>query len=281
MHNEPQIAATQDKNYLKALTPLIFTAAIFCNTKAHAMAMRPYVNLVQERAAVAKTQNTPNTWSENSKAKQQAQQEENETPKKAEDKNIDSDDQDNQDNVREAIPLWENKSSNHQSWSEHIYRELPTLGPALLESNPVDAKTFCPNYANLEESERKQFWAFFISSMAKFESNFDPKEAYTEGFTDSSGRYVVSRGLLQISMESSKGYRCGFTSEKDIHNPTKNLSCGIKILNHWMKKDARIASKLGVSWKGGARYWSVLRAGRKTSYQSIVKWSNDLPFCKL
>lgn len=280
MHNEPQIAATQDKNYLKALTPLIFTAAIFCNDTAYAMAMRPYVNLVQERTAVAKTYNTPNTWSENSKAKTNDTPQEEPT-KKAEDKNIDPDDQANHDNVREAIPLWESKSLNHQAWSEHIYRELPTLGPALLESNPVDAKIFCPNYANLEESERKQFWAFFISSMVKFESNFDPKEAYTEGFTDSSGRYVVSRGLLQISLESSKGYRCGFASEKDIHNPTKNLSCGIRILNHWMKKDVRIASRSGLNWKGGARYWSVLRAGRKTSYQSIVKWSNDLPFCKL
>ncbi|MCM2354240.1 MAG: transglycosylase SLT domain-containing protein [Pseudobdellovibrio sp.] len=294
MQNEPQIAATQDKNYLKALAPLIFTAAIFCNDTTYAMAMRPYVKLVQEQhytaAAKPRTNNTPNTWSENSKAQQQQfklevedtpQPQEEEPVKKAEDKNIDPDDQDNDGNVREAIPLWEKKSLNHQSWSEHIYRELPELGPALLASNPVDAKIFCPNYKNLEESERKQFWAFFISSMAKFESNFDPKEAYTEGFRDSAGRYVISRGLLQISIESSKGYHCGFTSEKQLHDPTRNLSCGIIILNHWMKKDARIASRLGVNWKGGARYWSVLRAGRKTSYQSIVKWSNDLPFCKL
>lgn len=295
MQNEPQIAATQDKNYLKALAPLIFTAAIFCNDTTYAMAMRPYIKLVQEQqytaaAAKPRTNNTPNTWSENSKVKQQQfrlevedtpQPQEEEPVKKAEDKSIDPDDQDNDDNVREAIPLWERKSLNHQSWSEHIYRELPELGPALLASNPVDAKIFCPNYKNLAESERKQFWAFFISSMAKFESNFDPKEAYTEGFRDSSGRYVISRGLLQISMESSKGYRCGFTAEKQLHDPMKNLSCGIIILNHWMKKDARIASRLGLSWKGGARYWSVLRAGRKTSYQSIVKWSNDLPFCKL
>lgn len=310
MQNEPQIAATQDKNYLKALTPLIFTAAIFCNVKTYAMSMRPYVKLVQEQqytaAAKPRAKSTPNTWSENSKSKNEApppKQEQvrndlfkeevvkaepikeepaqEEPVKKAEDKKIDPNDQDNDGNVREAIPLWESKSLNHQSWSEHVYRELPTLGPALLAINPVDAKIFCPNYTNLEESERKQFWAFFISTMVKFESDFDPKEAYTEGFTDSSGRYVVSRGLLQISLESSKGYRCGFTADKQLHDPMRNLSCGIIILNHWMKKDARIASRLGLNWKGGARYWSVLRAGRKTSYQSIVKWSNNLPFCKL
>lgn len=220
MDNEPQIAAIQDKNYLKALIPLIFAAAIFCNNKAYA-------------------------------------------------------------NMSEAIASWERKSSNHRLWVEHIYRELPSLGSALLKTNPVDAKIFCPNYANLEVSERKQFWAFFILSMAKFESNFDPKESYTEGFTDRSGRYVISRGLLQISLGSSKDYHCGFNSSIELHNPTKNLSCGIKILNHWMIRDHRIASRFNSEWRGGARYWSVLRAGRKTSYQSIVKWSNDLPFCKL
>lgn len=282
MNHEPQIAATQDKNYLKALTPLIFAAAIFSQGHAEAMAMRPYVNLVQQRAVVAQApRTTPNTWSENSKASANETHQEEEPVKNASDKNIQADDQDADDNVREAIPLWESKSLNHTSWSEHIYRELPTLGPALLTVNPVDAKIFCPNYVNLEESERKQFWAFFISTMVKFESDFDPKEFYKENFVDSSGRYVVSRGLLQISLESSKGYRCGFTADKQLHDPMRNLSCGIIILNHWMKKDARIASRLGLGWRGGARYWSVLRAGRKTSYQSIVKWSNDLPFCKL
>ncbi len=253
MLTKPQNAASQDKNYLSLLTPIIVVTVFTFQTKVQAMAMGPYIDLNKPRA---------NTWSQTS------------TTKSAEDKNID-------DNVREAIPLWETKSLNHRSWSEHVYNELPTLGPALLAANPTDAKIFCPNFSNLSDNERKQFWAFFISSMAKFESGFDPKSAYTEGFRDNTGRYVISRGLLQISMESSKGYRCGFTSSTEMHSPTKNLSCGIKILNHWMKKDQRIASRSGLGWRGGARYWSVLRAGKKSSYQSIVKWSNDLPFCKL
>lgn len=265
---KPQYAASQDKNYLLLLTPIIAVMVFTFQTKVQAMAMGPYIDLSEIRTPTNKPHS--NTWSHTS------------TTNSAEDKNIDAgDDQVNQDHVREAIPLWETKSLNHRSWSEHVYDELPTLGPALLAANPTDAKIFCPNYTNLSDNERKQFWAFFISSMAKFESGFDPKSAYTEGFRDNSGRYVISRGLLQISMESSKGYRCGFTTSTEIHSPTKNLSCGIKILNHWMKKDQRIASRSGLSWKGGARYWSVLRAGEKSSYQSIIKWSNNLPFCKL
>lgn len=260
---KPQNAAPQDKNYLLALTPIIVVTILTLQTKVNAMAMGPYIDLAEKRV---QTKPRANTWSSLSTA----------------DKNIDaSDDKDNQDNVREAIPLWETKSLNHRSWSEHVYNELPNLGPALLAANPSDAKIFCPNFSNLSESERKQFWTFFISSMAKFESGFDPNESYTERFKDSSNSYVISRGLLQISLESSKGYRCGFLTGRELYSPTKNLSCGIKILNHWMKKDNRIASRMGLSWKGGARYWSVLRQARKTSYQSIVKWSNALPFCNL
>lgn len=280
---EPQIAAKQDKNYLKALAPLIFTAAIFCQESVYAMAMRPYYI-----EYVTQQNHTPQqrTWGANIPAQEADAPEEepaddNQAAKKAEDKVIDPEDDTNKDFVREAIPLWERKSLNHRSWSDHVYEQLPDLGPDLLKANPLDAKIFCPNFANLSESERKQFWAFFISSMAKFESDFDPKEAYTEGFKDNKGRYVVSRGLLQISIESSQSYRCGFKSSVEMHSPTRNLSCGIRILNHWMKRDNRIASKLGLGWRGGARYWSVLRAGKKTSYQSIVKWSNALPFCQL
>lgn len=263
---KPQNAASQDKNYLLALTPIIVVTILTLQIKANAMAMGPYIDLAEQRV---QAKPRANTWSTSS-------------TKSAADKNIDpGSDQDNHDNVREAIPLWETKSLNRRSWSEHIYDELPTLGPDLLKANPVDAKIFCPNFPNLSESERKQFWAFFISSMAKFESGFDPNESYTEGFKDNTNTYVISRGLLQISLESSKGYRCGFNSGKELYHPTKNLSCGIKILNHWMKKDQRIASRSGLGWRGGARYWAVLRQGPKQSYKSIVKWSNDLPFCKL
>lgn len=273
MKHEPQIAATQDKIYLKAITPLIFAAAIFFNTSCYAAYSDD--DLKKLRALANKYLTAP-------VAEKEDEEGQHVDTEKAEDKKIESnDDLTLQDSVREAIPLWEIKSSSNRTWSEHVYNTLPTLGPDLLTSNPVDAKIFCPNYKNLGKSDRKRFWAFFISSMAKFESEFNPKSAFTEGFKDSTGRYVVSRGLLQISLESSKSYSCGFRTSADLHSANGNLSCGIRILNHWMKRDVRIASKYGGGWKGGARYWSVLRAGNKDSYKSIVKLSNSLPICKL
>lgn len=179
---------------------------------------------------------------------------------------------------RDAIAA--DKDEDIKLWVQHIYRELPTLGTNLLTVKPADTKIFCPKYNSLTLSRKKQFWAFFTLAIARFESNLDPTVAYKENFTDNTGKRVISRGLLQISFESSKGYYCGFQTPQEIHHPTKNLSCGIRILDKWMKTDSRIASRVGSKWKGGARYWAVLRAGVSSSYNKIVKATNAIPFCK-
>lgn len=167
-----------------------------------------------------------------------------------------------------------------KSWTDHVDRELEVLGEDLLDVIPADASLFCPKYKKLSYAQRKHYWAFLISSMVRFESNFDPKLSFKESFNDSQGKPVISRGLLQISIESGNAYGCGFKTTQDLHDPKKNLSCGIRILNRWLGRDGRIAGKVGGAWKGGARYWSVLRAGDKTSYKSIVAWSKDLSICK-
>lgn len=182
--------------------------------------------------------------------------------------------------LRDVIPLWEAKVADGKIWTEHVDRELERLGEDLLDVIPADASLFCPKYKNLSYAQRKHYWAFLISSMVRFESNFDTKLSFKENFNDSQGKPVISRGLLQISIESGNAYGCGFKTTQDLHDPKQNLSCGIRILNRWLGRDGRIAGKVGGAWKGGARYWSVLREGDKTSYKSIVAWSKDLSICK-
>nr|WP_295900155.1 transglycosylase SLT domain-containing protein [uncultured Bdellovibrio sp.] len=184
------------------------------------------------------------------------------------------------DPLREVIPLWESKTSKGKEWTAHVDRELDKLGQNLLDVIPADATLFCPKYKNLSYAQRKQYWTFLISSMVRFESNFNTNSSYTESFTDSNGKRVVSRGLLQISIESGNAYGCGFKTAQDLHDPLKNLSCGVRILDRWVGRDGRIAGKVSDAWRGGARYWSVLRAGDKTSYKSIVSWSQNLSICK-
>lgn len=180
----------------------------------------------------------------------------------------------------DATPLWESKISGSHEWTNHLYSELDRLGQDLLDVIPADANTFCPNYRNLSYNERKKYWIFMISAMARFESNFNTNTTYKEDFEDSAGRAVISRGLLQISIESGRGYDCELANAEDLHDPFKNLSCGTRILDRWVGRDARIAGKVSSKWRGGARYWAVLREGDKTSYKSIVSWSKKLKMCQ-
>lgn len=180
---------------------------------------------------------------------------------------------------KDLTPLWEAKVKNSKEWSDYVYAKLDTLGKDLLDVVPADRAMFCPKYSSLSYNQRKQYWTFMLSAMTRFESNFNTSMKYTEGFNDSNGKKVISRGLLQISIESGNGYDCDLRTAQDLHDPYQNLACGIRILNRWVARDGRIAGKVSSKWRGGARYWSVLRAGDKTSYKSIVKWSKALSIC--
>ncbi len=128
-----------------------------------------------------------------------------------------------------------------------------------MAKNPSDVHEFCPNYANLSKAQKKNFWVYLLSSMTEFESGHRPETSYQEAFNDAKGNPVISRGLLQLSIESANAYGCGFATAQEIHDPKKNLSCGLRILNRWVGNDQRLAGRINNKWLGGARYWSVLR----------------------
>jgi len=170
---------------------------------------------------------------------------------------------------------WEGKHKDGRDWTLATHSQVEKITPGLLSTTPSDYKDFCPQYSGMSHAERKNFWVHLLSSMAQFESNFNPSLSYREAFRDSSGNRVVSRGLLQISIESGNAYGCGFRSNADLNDPYKNLNCGLRILNRWVSSDKRIAGYVGGAWKGGARYWSVLRTKEKV--KSIKTWTRD--FC--
>lgn len=147
---------------------------------------------------------------------------------------------------------------------------------------PQDVSDFCPTYKRLKPKERHKFWVGLMSAMAKPESNFDPNTYFKERFTDAKGRRVISRGLLQISIESAnqKRYDCDIPHAELLHDPVVNLNCGVKILAKWVKEDGIIASQATQgTHKGGGRYWSTLRA--KTGHlNSIQSFTRDLVICQ-
>jgi hypothetical protein len=93
---------------------------------------------------------------------------------------------------------------------------------------------------------------FFKAIAYKETSGFNRNSSYMEppplGYT--------SDGLLQLSIEDERTYKCGFTTRESVRHPIRNLYCGVKIL-------ARIQSLQKFKGKSiyyqAGQYWSVMR----------------------
>ncbi|MCO5142932.1 MAG: transglycosylase SLT domain-containing protein [Oligoflexia bacterium] len=172
---------------------------------------------------------------------------------------------------------WEASQRDGAKWSQFVFDQITKSAPDLLAKRPSDIRSFCANYDNLSKNDKKNFWVYLLSSMTQLESGHRPEVQYKEAFNDSKGKPVISRGLLQISIESGNGYGCGFKNESELHDPYKNLDCGLKILNRWIGRDGLISGKSGSSWRGGARYWAVLR--KDSHLSNIRSWTQNQDIC--
>ena len=143
--------------------------------------------------------------------------------------------------------------------------------PLSWTASPEDFLEFCP-ISHMDDEDTKHFYVYLLSSIAELESSFNPDRKYEETIKNRQGQYVVSRGLLQLSLESANGYGCGFRSAKAIHDPEQNLRCGVRILSRWVGGDGRIAGMIDGHWQGGARYWNVLRLSEKL--EQIKTWTS-------
>lgn len=161
---------------------------------------------------------------------------------------------------------------SNELWTKYVSDAIDTHGKRLLTTEPMDAKTY-----GFEKAKAKQFYIMFLSSMTRYESSFNPDASMYEcnrkkciysrckyvqgrgycmlGGHELDGGLIVSRGLLQLSLQSAQAYGCEVYKPEDLHDPQKNLICSVKILNNWVHRDQTI----GTDRKGGARYWSVLR----------------------
>ena len=151
-----------------------------------------------------------------------------------------------------------------RAWTKIVADAIVANDDELIAATPSDMSVYCPGYATKNTEAKREFWAMLFSALARYESNYDPATSFTESFKDSAGKFVVSRGLLQISKESANGYGCGINDENVLHDPAVNLACAVKIGQRWVSKDGRI-SKLTTSgkWRGMARYWSPFRSDTK------------------
>lgn len=174
------------------------------------------------------------------------------------------------------------KKNTDGTWT--AYAEAAVVTSKLPSLVPNDVDKFCPSYASRSDSERVVFWVGLLSIVARPESDFKPDATYTESFKDSDGSPVVSRGLLQISIESAnqKRYSCSVRRAEDLHDPRVNLACGVKILDAWVRLDNVIATYYGERPVGGGRYWSTLREKnhpKRNHLPEITRFTRSLSVC--
>lgn len=158
--------------------------------------------------------------------------------------------------------------------------EAAVASSQLINASPTDIQAFCPAYLTRSADDKKIFWVGLLSIVARPESNFKPETKYTESFPDAQGNKVISRGLLQISIESAnqKKYSCAIKKAEDLHDPGTNLTCGVKILDAWVKTDNVIATYGKGAPRGGGRYWSTLREKNK-HLPELTKFTKSLKVC--
>lgn len=148
-------------------------------------------------------------------------------------------------------------------WDAFTVKALRELGGDLLAAHPKDANDWVKGQAY----DPVQLYLMLLSALAKFESAYDPGCTYTEKFADAHGHFVVSRGLLQISIESANGnYGAGLTDAHELQDPETNIRVGVRIARKLILQDGVISGGAEGSWKGMARYWSQFRKPERLAY---------------
>jgi len=173
-------------------------------------------------------------------------------------------------NEIDSIPTWE---SEDYFFNETFQYVLNFWAKKLARTIPRDIDKFCPKYSLRIHEEKVEFWKFLLMTVSYFESGFNSSVKYTENFSDRNGKRVISRGLFQLSIESIKGYsRHGLTAPNfadELHEPPKNLDCAAFVFHHWIERDLVISEITRGQWRGGARYWAVLRNPKVNQIKKI------------
>jgi hypothetical protein len=169
-------------------------------------------------------------------------------------------------------------------WDQVVETAIP---PELLSTQvPRDVRRFCPRFYQMDETDKRAFWAYFFQALAGAEAGLNPRTnvrhtqpeiAVVDGVTH---QLVHSEGLLQLTYEDQQRYGCDFNWQTDRHlpphdpqrtilNPENNLKCGINILsNQIIDQHKPIFAHTS--------YWSTLQPGT-VSFRVFVKQMTNPP----
>jgi len=151
-------------------------------------------------------------------------------------------------------------------WTETTLVAISTKDQQLSEQVPADIDTWCPAYAEAPIEERRAFWAGLISTVAKYESTWNPAAS------GGGGRWI---GLMQISPRSADWFGCEATSVGALKDGKANLACAVEIMSVQVAKDNLVA---GEGKHGVGRDWAPLRSDEKRA--EMAAWTSEQPYCQ-
>ena len=147
----------------------------------------------------------------------------------------------------------------NQEWAQAAEKAVVATGLDKLELG--DEKQFCPNGLGVRN------WVHLMAGVVTYESNFKPATEYKEAFNSSNGQRVISTGLFHISISSTQQarYGCKWGSQAELRDPIKNIECSAKVISALVRENGVVTNHSGTSYRGMARYWSVMRPSGKLS----------------
>ncbi|MEO0915654.1 MAG: transglycosylase SLT domain-containing protein [Pseudomonadota bacterium] len=143
---------------------------------------------------------------------------------------------------------WEHRADG-PLWTRVVLSAVESHGADLLTVVPDDVTEWCPAYVDNDAKARAAFWAGFVSTLARYESTWNPRAV------GGNGRWF---GLMQIYPPTAEFRDCRVQTGEGLKSGADNLNCAIRIMNITVPRDNAISSK-DTRWRGVAADWGPIR----------------------
>ncbi len=167
----------------------------------------------------------------------------------------------------EALPAmaWDAHAAEGERWTEATLDALEAEGAVLLSSVPQDIGTWCPGYVEAEPRERAAFWSGLLSTLARFESTWNPRAV------GGGGQWF---GLVQIAPATARAYGCDATTGQALTDGAENLECAVRIAARTVTRDGVVAAGGG----GFAADWGPFASAQKRA--EMARWVSGQAYCQ-
>lgn len=152
-------------------------------------------------------------------------------------------------------------------WTAATLVALQKEGAVLVNTVPSDVGQYCPGYASATPEQRSSFWAGLVSSVAGYESSWNPLAR------GGGGQF---KGLMQISDATARANGCA--SGKALLDGAENLTCAVKIMSRSVADDGAIFGDPKRGWLGMARDWVPMR--KRSNLAEVARWTSQQSYCQ-